>query len=132
MNRTSKIIFAGVLAGSLVVPGIVRTAGAKDGVENHGQHKGWENDHSKRFDRSTHDRREFGHDQRDLHRDDRWNDHRKQPVRRDVRHDPRHDGRIDNRGHHNKPEIRQDFKDIHKAATKLNRTASICAKIASS
>ena len=129
MNRSRKMILAGALAGSLIVPEILRTADAKDGVENHGQHKGWENDHSKKFDRSTHDRRDFGHNQRDIHRDGRWDNHRGQPVRRNIHHDVRderhhdfrHDGRVDNRGHHNKPEIRQDFKDIHKARAEVKQ-----------
>lgn len=108
MNRSKTLILTGLLAGSLAIPGIIVAAEAKDGVENHGQHKGWEKDHSKKFDRSQHDRRDFGHNQRDLHRNGRWDDHRGRPVN----YSRRHDGRFDNRGHHNKPEIRQDFKDI--------------------
>ncbi|HYA30553.1 MAG TPA: hypothetical protein VEI95_17185, partial [Acidobacteriota bacterium] len=117
MNRARKIIFVGVLAGSLVVPGILRTADAKDGVENHGQHKGWENNHSQKFDRSTHDRRDFGHNQRFDHRDGRWDNHGRYPVRHDVRHD----GRFDNRGHYNKPEIRHDFKDVRNARNEVKQ-----------
>ncbi len=116
MNRSSKILFAGLLAGSLVVPGFFMTADAKDDFENPGKHKGWDNPHSQKFDRSTHDRRDFGHQQRDLHRNSRWNDHRGYAVRRDFRHD-----RFDNRGHHNKPEIRQDFKDIRNARTEVRQ-----------
>jgi hypothetical protein len=117
MNRSKTLILTGLLAGSLAIPGIIAIADAKDGVENHGQHKGWENGHSQKFDRSEHDRRDFGHDQRDIHRDGRWDEHRKRPV--NAAH--RHDGRIDNRGHHNKPEIRQDFKDIRNSRNEVKQ-----------
>ena len=125
MNRSRRILFVGLLAGSLVVFGILKIADAKDGVESHGQHKGWDNPHSKKFDRSTHDRRNFGHNQQDFHRDSRWAYHRgerehsgwngrydRHDFRRDARFDSRGHGKFDNRGHHNKPEIRQDFKDV--------------------
>jgi hypothetical protein len=108
MKRTNNILVAALFASSLGLAGFAATAAAKDGVENHGQHKGWDNNHSKKFDHSTHDRRDFGHDQREFHGDKRWENHRGQPVRQVARHD----GRIDNRGHNNKPEIRQDFKDV--------------------
>jgi hypothetical protein len=117
----NNILLAALLAGGLALPGVTTTADAKEGGENHGQHKGQENDHSKRFDRSTHDRRDFGHNQRDIHRDGRWDNHRGQPVRHDVRNDRIHDGRIDNRGHLNKPEIRQDFKAIHKVGAEVKQ-----------
>lgn len=100
MNRSSKILFAGLLAGSLAVPGFFMTADAKDDFENHGQHKGWNNPHAQKFDRSTHDRRDFGHQQRGLHRNSRRDGHR---------------------GHHHKPEIRQDFKDIRSARTEVRQ-----------
>ena len=114
MKRTNKIILAGLLAGSLVLPSITVTANADEGHENHGQHKGWEKQHGKKFDHSEHDRR-------DLHRNDRWDDHHRRDVRHAIRHDRRHDGRIDNRGHHNKPEIRKDFKDIRNARNEVKQ-----------
>ncbi|HEX9452757.1 MAG TPA: hypothetical protein VGA27_00320 [Candidatus Binatia bacterium] len=117
MKRSSTFILAGFLAGSLVVPGLWANAEAKDGVENHGQHKGWDKGHGNKVDDSTHDRRDFGHNQRFDHRDGRWDNHRRYPVRHDVRHD----GRFDNRGHVNKPEIRSDFKDIRNARTEVKQ-----------
>lgn len=121
MNRSKVFVLGGLLSATLLLPAMPALADPKGSSEhheweNHGQHKGWENDHSKRFDRSTHDRRDFGHAQRELHRDGRWDDHRGQPVR----HDPRRDGRFDNLGHHNKPEIRQDFKDIHSTRNEIH------------
>jgi len=115
MKRTNNILVAALFASSLGLAGFAATAAAKDGVENHGQHKGWDKNHAKKFDHSTHDRRNFGHDRRDLHRNGRWDDHRGRPVT-DAR---RHDGRIDNRGHHNKAEIRQDFKDVRNARNEV-------------
>ena len=115
MKRTNNILVAAIFAGSLGLAGFAATASAKDGVENHGQHKGWDKNHGKKFDHSTHDRRDFGHAQREIHRDGRWDNHRSQPARQVARHD----GRIDNRGHHNKPEIRQDFKDIRNARNEV-------------
>ena len=122
MKQTNKFILAGLLAGSLSIPGIALTADAKDGAENHGQHKGWEKQHGKNFDRSEHDRRNFGHKQGEFHRDGRWDDHRGRydgNHGRDVSHDRRYYGRVDNRGHHNKAEIRQDFKDVRNARNEV-------------
>ena len=128
MKRTNNILVAAIFAGGLGLAGFAASANAKDGVENHGQHKGAENTHSKKFDHATHDRRDFGHDQREIHGDKRGDNHHGRPVqharqdvRRDIRHDVRHDGRIDNRGHNNKPEIRQDFKDVRNARTEVKQ-----------
>lgn len=115
MNHPSKVLFAGLLVGSLMVPGIFSAADAKDGFEDHGQHKGWSKDHGQKFHLSSHDRREFGHHGRELHRSSRWDEQR--GYRRDTRY---HD-RFDNRGHHNKPEIRQDFKDIRNARSEVRQ-----------
>ena len=114
MKRTNKIIIAGLLAGSLVLPSTVVTVNADEGHENHGQHKGWEKHPGKKFDRSEHDKRDF-------HRNGRWDDHDRRDVRHDIHHDRRHDGRIDNRGHHNKPEIRKDFKDVRNARNEVKQ-----------
>ena len=124
MKPTNNILVAALFASSLGLAGFAATAAAKDSVENHGQHKGWDNNHAKKFNHATHDRRDFGHDQRETHGDKRWDNHRGRPVqqaRHDVRHDPRHDGRIDNRGHNNKPEIRQDFKDIRNTRNEVKQ-----------
>ena len=121
MKRTNNILVAALFASGLALSGFTTSADAKDGVENHGQHKCWDNNQSKKFDHSTHDRRDFGHDQREIHGDKRWDNHRGQPVRREIRHDARHDGRIDNRGHNNKPEIRQDFKDVRDARSEVKQ-----------
>jgi hypothetical protein len=117
MKRTNNILVAALFASGLGLAGFAASADAKDGVENQGQHKGWDNTHSKKFDHSTHDRRDFGHAQREIHRDGRWDDHRGKPVRQVARHD----GRGDNRGHNNKPEIRQDFKDIRGARNEVKQ-----------
>lgn len=114
MKRTNVIILAGLLVGGLGIAGIAVTANANESHgyprgETHGQHKGWQNNHSKKFDHSTHDRRDF---QRG-----RWDDQHG----RDVRHDFRHDGRIENRGHHNKPEIQRDFKDTRAARKEVQQ-----------
>ena len=109
MNRSRKIILAGLVAASLALPGAVVTAIAGDDHENHGQHKGWEKNHGKRFDRSVHDRRYYRRGWRD---DD---------YRRDARYDRRHDGRWDNRGHHNNAEIRQDFRDVRAARADVRK-----------
>jgi hypothetical protein len=121
MKRTNSILVAALFASSLGLAGFAATAAAKDGVENQGQHKGWDNNQSKKFDHSTHDRRDFGHNQREIHRDNRWDDHRGKPVRREVRHDARINGRIDNRAHHNKAEIRQDFKDVRNSRNEVKQ-----------
>ncbi len=132
MKRTNNILVAALFASGLGLAGFAASAAAKDGVENHGQHKGWDNNHAKKFDHATHDRRDFGHNQREIHGDRRWDNQRGQPVRHEIRRDlrnerihdvrdVRHDGRIDNRGHNNKPEIRQDFKDIRNARNEVKQ-----------
>ena len=133
MNWSKRVLLTGILSGSLILPGINTAADARDGRGSHqrvahGKHKVEVKHHGNRFDRSTHDRREFGRSQRGLHRSARWDDrrgHRVNYSRRSDRWDNRrgyrvnysrrHDGRIANRGHHNKAEIRQDFKDIRAA-----------------
>src|SRR5262245_37145776 len=109
MNRSRKIIIAGLVAGSLALPGTVVTA-----HEDYGQHRGWDRNHGKRFDRWEHDRRDF-------HRGD-WD---QRYVRHDFRRDDRYyggrDGRWDNRGHHNNAEIRQDFRDVRAARADVRK-----------
>jgi hypothetical protein len=116
MKRTNRMILAALLAGSLIVPTASAMARDNDGRGNHyrgtqGKHSGWNKHHGKKFDRSVHNRREFGHGRREIHRSSRWDDQRG----RRVNYTRRHDGRFDNRGHHNKAEIRQDFKDVRAA-----------------
>lgn len=116
MKRTNRMILTGLLAGSLLVPAAGVMARDGDGRHtqyrvNRGKHSGWDKEHGKKFDRSQHDRREFGHSRRELHRSARWDDQRG----RRVNYTRRHHGRFDNRGHHNKAEIRQDFKDVRAA-----------------
>ena len=121
MKRTNKLILAGLLTTSLMTPSISAIANANENHGQHGQRNGSDKHQGKRFDRSTHDRRDFGHNQRDLHRNGRWDDHNRRDARHDIRHDRRHDGRVDNRGHHNKPEIRQDFKDVRNARNEVKQ-----------
>ncbi|HXV50396.1 MAG TPA: hypothetical protein VEB61_16430 [Candidatus Binatia bacterium] len=116
MYWSRRMVLVGLISGSLMLPSISVNAYAKDGHGknyrvNHGKHKGWDKPHGKKFDRSVHDRRDFGHQRRDIHRSARWDDQRG----RRVNYTRRHHGRFDNRGHHNKAEIRQDFKDIRAA-----------------
>jgi len=92
MNRSKVFVLGGLLSAALLVPAMQASADPKDGHENHGQHKGWEKSPAKKFDHDEHDRRFY-----------------RRPDPRQYRRDVRYD----NRGHHNKPEIRQDFKDIH-------------------
>jgi len=92
MNRSKVFVLGGLLSATLLMPTLPALADPKDGHENHGQHKGWEKSPAKKFNHDEHDRRSYRHpDPRQYHRDVRY----------------------DNRGHHNKAEIRQDFKDIH-------------------
>jgi hypothetical protein len=129
MKRTHKLILAGLLTAGLMTPSFGAIAIAKQEHGSHGQHKGWDKGHGKKFDHSTHDRRDFHrgggyehnkkfdrstHDRRDFHRG------RYDHDRRTVRYDRRHDGRIDNRGHHNKAEIRQDFRDVRAARKEVH------------
>jgi hypothetical protein len=95
MNRSKVFVLGGLLSATLLIPAVPALAdpkGTSEHHENHGQHKGWEKSHAKKFDHHGHDRRDYRRpDPRQYHRDVRY----------------------DNRGHHNKAEIRQDFKDIH-------------------
>ena len=97
MNRSKVFVLGGLLSATLLMPALPALADPKGKPEhqereNHGQHKGWEKGPAKKFDHDEHDRRDYRRpDPRQYHRDVRY----------------------DNRGHHNKAEIRQDFKDIH-------------------
>ena len=102
MKNLRTIILSAMVAGVLIVPGTSARADAKDGKEySHfrktDQHGKWKGDHGRRD--GYHERGRDQHGRYDKHN-----------YRRDVRHD--------NRGHHNKPEIRQDFKDIRNGASK--------------
>ncbi len=97
MNRSKVVVLGGLLSATLLMPALPALADPKgksqhEERENHGQHKGWEKHQAKKFDHDEHDRRFY-----------------RRPDPRQYRRDVRYD----NRGHHNKPEIRQDFKDIH-------------------
>jgi hypothetical protein len=97
MNRSKVFVLGGLLSATLLMPALPALADPKGKSdsherENHGQHKGWEKHQAKKFDHDEHDRRFY-----------------RRPDPRQYRRDVRYD----NRGHHNKPEIRQDFKDIH-------------------
>ena len=97
MNRSKVFVLGGLLSATLLMPTLPALADPKGKSEhqereNNGQHKGWEKHQAKKFDHDQHDRRFYRHP--------------------DPRQYPRH-VRYDNRGHHNKAEIRQDFKDIH-------------------
>ncbi|MSP39266.1 MAG: hypothetical protein EXR70_12315 [Deltaproteobacteria bacterium] len=124
MKRTNHILVAAIFASSLGLAGFAASVEAKDGGENLGQHKGGGNQHGKKFDHATHDRRDFGHHQKEIHAGkglDKHHGRAVQHARQEDRHHVRHDGRIDNRGHNNKPEIRQDFKDIRNARNEVKQ-----------
>ena len=118
-------------------------ADAKDGAEQQGHHRKWDGHHGRgdkhRFRHDVnrgrvHGSRRDGHhewrrmtgvvDGRHFRRDANWPDH---GLRRDGRHEwkgyneRRDDHRFGrnvshgNRGHHNKPEIREDFQKIREA-----------------
>ena len=94
MNRSRIMVLGGLLTAALIVPAMPALADKEhfEHHENNGKRKGWDKSAGKKFD--EHDRRYYRHpDPRLYHRD----------------------GRYDNRGHHNKAEIRQDFKDVHNA-----------------
>src|SRR4030095_1851374 len=96
MKNLRSIIVSAMVAGILVVPTVSATADTKDG-------KGYshfrETDHHDKW-KDHHGRRDGYHGRGRYHRA-RYDKH---DYRRDVRHD--------NWGHHNKGEIRQDFKDV--------------------
>ena len=143
MKRSTTLILTGLVAGALMVPALTATAEAnQEGgkqhyrrVENHDKFShhdrrdfghGQRDFHHNRRDFGHnqrdfhHDRRDFGHNQRDIHRAG-FEDHRRasEHGRRFDRMPGKHDGRLDNRGHHNKPEVRQDFKDIRNARNEV-------------
>ncbi len=104
MNRSKVFVLGGLLSATLLMPALPALADPKGKPEhqereNHGQHKGWEKSPAKKFDHDGHDRRDYRHpDPRQYHRDARY----------------------DNRGHHNKAEIRQDFKDVRNARNEVH------------
>ncbi len=91
MKNLRTILTAGILAGSLLVPAISAVAHAKD------------------RDRRDHERRDGYHRRVP---DYRWRQDAHN-YKRNVYHD--------NRGHHNKPEIRQDFKGIRSARNEIKQ-----------
>ena len=99
MNRSRVLVLGGLLTAALVTPAAPALADREhyEHHDNNGKHKGWEKSAGKKFD--DHDRR-YSHrpDPRVYHRDSRYND----------------------RSHHNKAEIRQDFKDVHSARKEVS------------
>ena len=103
MKNLRTIILSAIAAGVLVVPAISATADAKDGrayshYRKHDSHGNWKGNQGRQYGYHTRGRDHYGRYDRPNHR-------------RDVRYD--------NRGHHNKPEIRQDFKDIRTARNEV-------------
>ena len=90
MNRSKILVLGGLLSAALTIPAMPALAEKHEHFERHennGKHKGWEKSPDKPFDE---------HDRRYSHRPDPRFNHR--------------DGRYNDRSHHNKAEIRQDFK----------------------
>ena len=99
MNRSRALVLGGLLTAALITPAVPALADKEhyEHHENNGKHKGWEKNAGKKSD--EHDRRYSRHpDPRVYHRDGRYND----------------------RSHHNKAEIRQDFKDVHGARKEVS------------
>src|SRR4249920_956926 len=95
MKNLRTIILSAMVAGVLIVPGTSARADAKDEKDHHHFRK---HDHDGKW-KGPHGKRDGHHDRHD----------------KNYRHDVRHD----NRGHHNKPEIRQDFKDVRNARNEV-------------
>ncbi len=95
MKNLRTIILSAMVTGVLVIPAVSATADNKDGKEY--SHSKWKGDHGRRTATT----------------DGIIADDMTITTRRDVRHD--------NRGHHNKPEIRQDFKDIRNARNEVKQ-----------
>jgi hypothetical protein len=95
MKSLRITIMGGIVA--LIVPGLSLAAAAKDGNSN----------------------QNF----RQEDSPDKWRHHheRRDPHQRPEKHRYRYDVRHDNRGHDNKPEIRQDFKDIRSARKEVQQ-----------
>ena len=108
MKNTKSLFLASLIAGALLVPTLAVIANADNNAprridQRHNDHARWEK-HDQNHD--------FHLGRSDVHRGgqdhSRWNGPH-------DRRDFRREGRVDNRGHHNKPEIRQDFKDVRGA-----------------
>ena len=99
MNRSRVLVLGGLLTAAFMTPAVPALADKEhyEHHENNGKHKGWEKSAGKKFD--EHDRRNYRHPE--------------------PRFSPR-DTRYDYRGHHNKPEIRQDFKDVRGARKEVS------------
>jgi hypothetical protein len=99
MNRSRVLVLGGLLTAALVTPAAPALADREhyEHHDNNGKHKGWEKSPGKKFDE---------HDRRYYHRPDPRFNHR--------------DGRYNDRSHHNKAEIRQDFKDVHSARKEVS------------
>ena len=95
MNRSKVFVLGGLLSATLLMPALPALADPKDDHEREimASTKAGKNSTAKKFNHDEHDRRYY--------------------RRPDPRQYHRHEVRYDNRGHHNKAEIRQDFKDIH-------------------
>jgi hypothetical protein len=128
MKNLRNIILGGIVTGVLIVPVGPAAADTNDGSRHYQFRR---NDHQGKwghYERRNHYSRYPRHDYR---RDARWGhyerrdgyygrrgDHRG----RYDRHHYRRDVRYGNRGHHNKQEIRQDFKDIRNARNEVRQS----------
>jgi hypothetical protein len=104
MKNLRNIILGGIVTGVLIVPVGPAAADTNNGSRHY------------QFRRSDHQGKWGHYERRDGYRG-RGRDH----YSRDPKHDYRRDVRHDNRGHHNKPEIRQDFKDIRNARNEVKQ-----------
>ena len=104
IRKVTGIIMAALFASALLVPTLPAIAEARDGDRHEWrEHKG----------------KKYGHYKK-RHVRGRWDD--RLYHGRNARFDRRHHGRFGNRGHHNKAEIRQDFKDVRNARKEVHQS----------
>src|SRR4030095_7975798 len=96
MKKLRNIILGGIVTGLLIVPVGPAAADTNNGTRHY------------QFRRNDH-QGNWGH----YERRDHYGRYPRHDYRRDVRHD--------NRGPHNKPEIRQDFKDMRNARNEVKQ-----------
>lgn len=99
MKNLRNIILGGIVTGVLIVPVGPAAADTNNGSRHY------------QFRRSDHQGKWGHYERRDGYRG----------GGRDPKHDYIRDVRHDSRGHHNKPEIRQDFKDIRNARNEVKQ-----------
>jgi hypothetical protein len=104
MKNLRNIILGGIVTGVLIVPVGPAAADTNDGSRHY------------QFRRNDRQGKWSHYERRDNYRG-RGRDH----YRRYDKHHYRRDVRYDNRGHHNKAEIRQDFKDIRDARNEVRQ-----------